>query len=468
MADARVPTVTGPVSSGRGWIFGSPVVDVATYGYRLDEYFVEGDAFSYVLADGAEATLDGRWTVAPAEQATFRTRIYVAVPTEPTAFNGVVLVHWQNVTMGVDVGFPTPDQMARGFAWVGVTTQRVALEGQPSLAPDIPATSGLRAWDPARYGSLSHPGDAYSYDIFSQVVRYLRQGRGHDPDVLHGLEARLFVAVGASQSAMRLGSYINIAHQHDRVVDGFLLTVHWGLCPPPPDLSLVDSFQFTDQLRFAASAQIRDDGATPILVLTSESEALMMAMVRQPDSDTFRHWEMAGAAHAGGDLLASLGPIFIRDGIGTGLPEAPQRNQVVWDYVEHAALARLIEWVDGPPPPASIPPIELDPTRPGTFRTDSVGNALGGVRLPEVMAPLGVHSGTNDLGGAMALSGRTVPLSSEQILELYPDPTAFLEAWDAAVEDLLALGLLLADEVDDVKARGRAGAATVEEGAVKP
>ena len=33
---------------------------------------------------------------------------------------------------------------------------------------------------------------------------------------------------------MRLGSYLNIAHQRDRVFDGFLPTVHWGICPYPP------------------------------------------------------------------------------------------------------------------------------------------------------------------------------------------------------------------------------------------
>jgi hypothetical protein len=44
------------------------------------------------------------------------------------------------------------------------------------------------------------------------------------------------------QSAMRLGSYVNIADQFDRVFDGFFLTVHWGTCSNPADQDLASSF----------------------------------------------------------------------------------------------------------------------------------------------------------------------------------------------------------------------------------
>jgi hypothetical protein len=47
-----------------------------------------------------------------------------------------------------------------GYAWGGVSTQKVGID----------APLGLRAWDSARYGGLTHPGDAYSYDIFSQAA----------------------------------------------------------------------------------------------------------------------------------------------------------------------------------------------------------------------------------------------------------------------------------------------------------
>jgi hypothetical protein len=443
----------GPVTGGRGWPFGSLEPEGLGPAHVLEEWFVDGEAASYALAHGAAATLDGRWETVPAEVAPFRTRLQIVRPADPSAFNGVVVVNWQNVTIGVDLGVPDLRQLARGYAWIGVTTQRVAIDGQPSLNKEMPATRGLRDWDPVRYGSLHHPGDAFSYDIFSQVGRLLRGGDGSGSGLLGGLSPKLLVATGGSQSAMRLGSYLNIAHQRDRVFDGFLLTGHWGLCPPPPDLSLVESFQLTDEMRFAASSQIRDDGGVPILVVNSESETSMMAMVRQPESDTFRFWEMAGTAHAGSELGA-MTDLLVRDGVSEGLPLPEDRNTVMWDYVADAALERLVEWIGTGRPPASVAPLELGADGSG-IRRDETGNAVGGIRLPDLEAPLAVHSGTNSKGALSALMGESIPFTPDAIAARYPDQSVYLRAWDTAVDDLASQGLVEPSAAIELRHRGR-------------
>jgi len=455
MTATRVPVVSGPVHGGRGWPFGSPLEDLEARGYLVEEFFLTGTASSYVLADGPKASIDGMWSVEPADEAAYVTRAYVVRPVDPNEFNGAVIVNWQNVTIGVDFGMPDLDQLERGYAWVGVTTQRVAMEGQPSLAEGMPATTGLRAWDPERYSALSHPGDAYSYDIFSQAGRLLRDRGSSGIEMLGGLEPRLLIATGGSQSAMRLGSYINIAHQRDRVFDGFLLTVHWGICPPPPDMGLVESWQLAEDFTFAGSARIRDDGGVPILVINSESETLMTSLVRQADTDTFRFWEMAGTAHGGGEQSDAMTAVLGRDGIGEGLPEVAGRNTIVWDYVARAAMERLVEWIETGRPPASIAPIELDPAGAGGIRRDAVGNAVGGVRLPELVAPLATHSGTNTQNPLAALMGKSTPLPASRIAELYRDYDEFLKGWEGAVDDLANLGLVLPDAIANLKARGR-------------
>ena len=452
MSQNRIPVVSGPVSGGKGYIFGSPIEDLSEHGFTMEEYFLEGIAVSYAPAAGTELGLDGLWDVEPADEASYKTRAYVVRPVDPAKFNGVVLVNWQNVTIGADFGMPDVEQLERGYAWVGITTQRVAHEGQPSLAEDMPATIGLCEWDPVRYGSLHHPGDAFSYDIFSQGARALRQGPATGADMLGGLSPRLLIATGGSQSAMRLGSYINIAHQKDRVIDGFLLTVHWGLCPPAPDMSLVESFELTPEFTFKASSQIRDDGGVPILVVNSESETMMVSMVRQPDSDTFRFWEMAGTAHGGGESAETMTAVLVRDGISEGLPVVEGRNTIAWDYIARAGLERLIEWIDRKSAPVVIPPITLDES--GIVR-DDVGNALGGVRVPDVVAPLAVHAGMKSELSAAALMGESTPLSADRIGEPYPDASAYQNAWDGAVDDLAHLGLVLPEAIADVKARGR-------------
>ena len=271
--------------------------------------------------------------------------------------------------------------------------------------------------------------------------------------MLGGLSPRLLIATGGSQSAMRLGSYLNIAHQEDRVIDGFLLTVHWGLCPPAPDMTLVESFELTPDFKFKASSQIRDDGDVPILVVNSESETMMVSIVRQPDSDTFRFWEMAGTAHAGGESAELMTAVLVRDGVSDGLPVVDEKNTIVWDYITRAGLERLIEWIDTRRPPVSIPPITFDPAA-GIAR-DEVGNALGGVRMPEVVVPLAIHTGMKSQLSAAALSGESTPLPADRIRQLYPDAATFQKAWDGAVDDLADLGLVLPGAVAQLKQRGR-------------
>src|SRR5262249_48794618 len=83
----------------------------------------------------------------------------------PARFNGTVVVEWLNVSGGVDAApdwLYIHDELIReGFAWVGVSAQALG------VAAD-------EAADPARYAALSHPGDSYSYDIFSQAGQAVR------------------------------------------------------------------------------------------------------------------------------------------------------------------------------------------------------------------------------------------------------------------------------------------------------
>jgi hypothetical protein len=453
-----VAKVSGPVGGGRGWAFGSPAS--IPVGFVLEEFFLDGVAVSYRPVEGSEIGLDGRWSTEEASTAPYRTRMYVVRPAEPDGFNGVVLVNWQNVTIGHDLGAPSVSDLAAGFAWVGVTAQRVAIDGQDVPGGVLPRTYGLGAWDPERYGSLHHPGDEFCYDLFSQAGRAVAASRPNDAvDPLGGLEPRLLLATGASQSAMRLGSYLNIAHRRDQVFDGFFPTIHWGTCPYPPDQPLMANLAPIGGGLFGSSSAIRDDGGVPILVLCSESEAMHNYPVRQPDSATFRFWEMAGSAHASSELRAEMEAVFARDGLGDALPAPAEQSAVHWSYVRDAALGRLVEWIDTGRPPRSFPPIEIEPGDPAQIRRDEHGNARGGIRLPDVVAPTATNTGTNDDNPLAALSGSSKPFSPAALRELYGDLASYATVWDAAVDDLTALDLVLPEAVDAVRARGRALAA---------
>ena len=173
-ASAADIQVTGPITSGTNGVpFSAPTVDVTARGYVVEEFFLEGEASAYRTVDGSEQSADGLWlTEREPEALRYKTRILVVRPAANRDFNGTVIVHWQNVTAGYELGSVTDGEYLRGYAWVGVSAQSVGVNGVPG-----PDAAGLKQWDAERYGSLDHPGDPYSYDIFSQAGRVVAPDR---------------------------------------------------------------------------------------------------------------------------------------------------------------------------------------------------------------------------------------------------------------------------------------------------
>jgi hypothetical protein len=181
-AQPRVPTpdVSAPVTDGgRGQAFGGFTAATTPERYLEEERFFSGRAtlFNKVGA----WTADGLWRAIPGSTADFTVRMLVRRPGDPRRFNGIVVVEWLNVTAQLE-GAADYMQMQgeivrEGYAWVGV--------GAHAAGVNAPRT-GLKAWDPLRYGSLAHPGDAYSYDIFSQAAQALRNPKGENFCFLFG------------------------------------------------------------------------------------------------------------------------------------------------------------------------------------------------------------------------------------------------------------------------------------------
>jgi len=218
--------------------------DLTPLGYTTDEFFVSGTASSYTLS-GAP-TADGRWNVVPAETAPYATRIVVVRPTDPQKFNGTVVVEWLNVSAGAD-GAPDWNAAHReiirnGYAYVGVSAQRVGVEGGHSL---VAMGTPLKKADPVRYGSLSHPGDSFAYDIFSQVGSLLRAP--HANKVLGPLMPTCVIAVGESQSASFLTTYVNAVDPLAKLYDGFLIHSRFGTNEQLAVGNLADAYRWSGQ-----------------------------------------------------------------------------------------------------------------------------------------------------------------------------------------------------------------------------
>src|SRR5581483_7687908 len=185
------PDVT-PVPGTPALLLGA--FDLGALGYVVEEFFASGTATCYTPT--AAFGIDGRWPVIPSGTADYTTRVVVLKPADQERFNGTALVEWLNVSGGIDapaVWFMAHREIVRaGYAYVAVSVQEVGVQGGgASLGFDM----SLKSQDPKRYGTLSHPGDAFSYDIFSQVGRLIR-----DRELLGQLKPEYLVALGESQS----------------------------------------------------------------------------------------------------------------------------------------------------------------------------------------------------------------------------------------------------------------------------
>ena len=286
--------------------------DLGQVGYTLEEFFLESTATRYEPAGPAGA--DGYWQVTPAGQAPFATRLVVCRPSDPGVFTGTVILEWLNVSAGFDAPahwMLTHRQVVRaGWAWVGVSAQRAGIEGGSifETAGEEPDPGSRRAMvlpalkqsDPGRYGALHHPGDAFSFDIFSQAARAVRGG-----GVLGPLPVGCLLAAGQSQSAIHLVSYVNAVAPGvapEAACDGYLIGSRTGFAAP------LTGWDGRIRAEGPDGARVRTDGRAPVLTVQTESDVtgvLAGVTARQPDSGRFRWWEIAGAAHADTYLLGA-------------------------------------------------------------------------------------------------------------------------------------------------------------------
>jgi hypothetical protein len=444
-----LPAVTGPITGGRhGWSFGRPLADLDRYGYVENEYFLEGSATRYVPAAGTSLGRDGRWQVEAVAAAPYRTRIVVIRPADAASFNGTVIVSWNNVSAGYDLyGGDSPEILEGGYAFVGVTTQRVGVHGLP------PTPMGLAAWDPERYGSLSIPGDDYSYDIFTQAARVVGRDRPRtEVDPLGGLDVRHLIAQGGSQSAGRLATYVNAVHPLAGAFDACLLTIYFGSGSGLEVGDFVINLASPDINRSAAlrgSNLLRDDIDALVMVVNSELEAIACYDVRQPDTDRFRYWEAAGTCHVSVQGMTVRRPKFERDfGSELQMPVASGINEVPMIPLFDTATHYLHSWLNGGPPPPVQPRISFA-GEPREIVRDERGLAIGGIRLPQVDVPVAKNSAiplTDDIYSR--LGGSCVPFSPETLIALYRDQSTYLSRFADAARSAEKEGVLLPRDVE--------------------
>lgn len=361
-------------------------IDLARLGYVEQEFFISGEADAYSTT-GTRLAAD----------VPFKTRVTVRRPADARRFNGTVVTEWQNVTAGYDLdALWSPEQITRdGYAWVGVSAQRVGVQQ-------------LREWSPARYGDLDVTGggrftaDELSYDIFAQAAAALRETGAGAP--MGGLKAETLLGVGASQSASRMSIYYNsVLPQSTKVFDAYAFVV--GTAPTRR-------------------------GPEPVFHILSETD--VRTPVRAPDTDTYRRWEVAGTAHSGWHGQDYRRPILTRD-LGAA-PEyecaQPPFSRAPLHHVIAAAYGHLVRWAKTGAQPPSAPPLKF--ADDGTKVRDSLGLAEGGIRLSQVEAPTALNTGSNSGASFCSLFGTYIPFEKATLKTLYANHGRYVTAVDKA------------------------------------
>lgn len=487
-----VPKVEGPILPTSGISFiASTTFPLSQVGYEESEFFLSGKATAY--KSSTPLTKNGRWHVSPAATAPYKTRVVIYRPTNPKRFDGTVVVEWLNVTAGIDAPaawLSSHIQMIRdGMAYVGVDAQAGGINGQAGSIASQDLAGGLKQVDPARYGSLRHPGDSFSYSIYEQAGRAIQ---ADGPKLLGGLKPKRVLALGESQSAFRLVTYIDALQPlSPGIYDAYFVYSRGG---DGADLSQAPQATITTP----DPTFIRTDLHVPVFLFETEADVLGLGYLpaRQPPTRYIREWEVAGSAHDD-----TYGLLYSRSDNGNGVAdtdafqsmldppadpipgivdcEAPI-NAGSHTYELRAAMVAVNKWMATGHAPLQSPRLEVSKTDPHEFAADANGNALGGIRTPQVEAPVAKLSGLGQPGtspvpsqpGAAteneavtgqalcAIFGTTVPFSAAKLAALYPSHAAFVQKWDAAAAAEVKAGYLLpadARTLDEVAAQSNVG-----------
>ena len=426
---AANPTVIGPIDVNAP--LGDPshdypqfaaMDDLVRYGYIEQEFFFEGEANYYDMPVDANGI---GMTGTVIGSAPYKSRMIVRRPVSPRVFNGIVIVEWVNVTAGFNMNFMWLENadllMREGYAYVGVSAQRVGVQGDPN---------GLTYWCPERYGTLdvtdggNFTRDELSYDIFSQAVQAIREPQGVDP--LGGLPADIVIATGVSQAETYLARYYNSVRPIVDVIDGFILFLGPG-------------------------DKLREDIPVKAFKVNTENDIIFLnaARSRQDDSDHLRRWEIAGASHVSYEVNQARIPLLVRDGLPlpntTACTYHPAFSHIPTSHVLNAIYGHMVAWITKCTPPPTAPLIELTSISPPVVARNELGNALGGIQLSQHAVPLATNTGENP---GCILYGSYTPLDQETLDYLYPNHSSYVSKVIHVSNYNLAKGYILKIDAD--------------------
>jgi hypothetical protein len=235
--------------------------------------------------------------------------------------------------------------------------------------------------------------------------------------------------------------------------------------------------------------KVSDDLNVKVFKLLNETDVTGQANNRQPDTDKFRQWEVAGTSHLDAKFSRMLAGLGLRvsgmdpvegspsiagptisggagngaagngDGVaGTNVCVNTPFSRIPEHYVLNALLDHTARWIkDGTLPPTA-PPIELrrlaSTERPGwEVIHDQFGNAHGGIELSQHAVPTATNTGQNQ-GGATGgerncnLMGSYTAWDEARLAMLYPTQAAYVARVKEVTSKNLKSGYIVKADAD--------------------
>lgn len=462
---APVTITAPPTDQGDAFVpgvRGLPLPD----GWVEEELFVSGAATVYTFAHNPPL---GPTDITPLEEdVPYTTRIIIRRPVDQKDFNGSVVIEWWNSTGGFDIApvwDPSADYFIReGYVYVGVTNSTTSLDyltGGCSLLGVLPPTCGTR------YATLSMPENGVAFEMVSQIANLLKSDSPENP-LPSDLEVERIYHAGQSQQG---GSVIAYASSfHFDVNDGYFVQQAANARPlnfgPACGSDGAPAYPDCTPRLEGADRLVRSDLPVPVFHANSETDIdiLFGTAGRQPETDTFHYYEVAGASHLtvheDVEIVPAgiLGPDpYYLDDFCNGQINSTADGPIFFGYVTNALWDAMEQQVKrGRTPPEGVL-MDVDPATDEVLR-DGFGNGLGGVRLPAMEVPLATYTPGNSADPALPpflqgignlacrLGASVSPFTPEVIDELYPNKGRYISRVVRSASDLRRQGFLLRED----------------------
>ena len=463
-----VPTVTGPIAqSDANHAFGGALwqmvpQDLSKDGYVEEEYFVNGLANVYDWPAPGPATI--RTANAP-----YTTRILVRRPADPAKSSGNVVVEMFNPSnlMDINIGWAIMQKQFErtGDTWVGITIRPNALQALKTFNPTRYASLSMADPVPAAQRACTVTGieanqeRGLAWDINSQVAQWFRSDAPSNP--LRGRITKVF-GFGYSQTGGYLNTYVNAIHKLAQQpngspeYDGYFIAV---AAPGFVGLNAINNCSATPGA--TDPRQQTGNQGVPIIRAMSLSDYITGIRGRRADSDDpadpYRHYEIAGMAHASPfELYYSARP---EDNIAAGITppatscnEGP-RSRFPTNIAFDAILQNLESWVRTGTPAPRQSWINVNASNQPIL--DSFGNVTGGYQTPYMQVPTSTWYGTSTGASFCFIAGHEVPFTPAQLALLYPSKADYVAKVDAAVDSDVAQRLITAADGQYIKQEAR-------------